>query len=64
MYMFLESGREELDGLRGFVEEKKLRAVVGSVVGLRDLEGVRGACGRVYEGRGGVGKCVLEVVKE
>ncbi|KAK4496313.1 hypothetical protein PRZ48_012293 [Zasmidium cellare] len=63
-YMFLESGREELDGLRGFVEGGKLRAVVGRVVGLGDLEGVRGASEGVWKGNGGVGKTVLRVVGE
>ncbi|KAF2166826.1 hypothetical protein M409DRAFT_66389 [Zasmidium cellare ATCC 36951] len=63
-YMFLESGRGELDALRGFVEEGRLRAVVGSRVALRDAGAVREACGRVYQGKGGVGKTVFEVVGE
>lgn len=60
-YMFLESGREALNGLKGFVEDGKLRAVVGRTVRLDDVDGVRDACGQVYEGRGGIGKTVIEV---
>lgn len=63
-YMFLTSGGEALDGLRGFVEEGKLRAVVGRTVRLSDVEGVRDACGQVFEGKGGIGKTVIEVVGE
>lgn len=61
-YMFLTSGREALDGLKGFVEEGKLRAVVGRTVRLGDVEEVRNACMQVYEGKGGIGKTVIEVV--
>lgn len=63
-YMFLESSHEDLDLLRGLVEEGKLRTVVGTTVSLRDVEAVRDACQVVYSGKGGLGKTVIKVVEK
>lgn len=63
-YMFLESSHEDLDLLRGLVEEGKLRTVVGTTASLRDVEAVRDACQVVYSGKGGLGKTVIKVVEE
>lgn len=62
-YMFLESDAKELDALREVVERGALRAVVGEAVSLREVERVREACQRVYDGKGGIGKVVFEVVE-
>jgi hypothetical protein len=62
--MFLESSHEDLDLLRGLVEEGKLRTVVGTTASLRDVEAVRDACQVVYSGKGGLGKTVIKVVEE
>ena len=61
MYWFLEPSGEDLDTLRGYVEEGKVVPVVGARVDMRDIEKVREACGVVYNGKGGLGKTVLEV---
>ncbi|KAG0154344.1 hypothetical protein PDIDSM_1724 [Penicillium digitatum] len=60
-YMFLESSGEDLDELRKYVEENKLRTVVGNSVELSDIEAVRSACQTVYSGKGGLGKLVVKV---
>jgi hypothetical protein len=59
--MFLEPSGEDLDSLRGFVEGSKLRTVVGDMVDMRDIEGVRKACQVVYGSPGGLGKVVIRV---
>ncbi|KAI9924847.1 hypothetical protein MW887_006704 [Aspergillus wentii] len=61
-YMFLESSGEDLDKLRGYVEEGKLRTVVGTVAKFGDVEAVKDACQVVYSGKGGLGKTVIQVV--
>ncbi|KAJ9302784.1 hypothetical protein DTO271G3_158 [Paecilomyces variotii] len=60
-YMFLKSSGKDLDELRRYVEEGRLRTVVGTTVDLRDIEAVRKACDVVYSGRGGLGKLVIRV---
>lgn len=60
-YMFLVSSGKNLDELRRYVEDGRLKTVVGSVVDLQDVEAVRKACGTVYSGRGGIGKLVIRV---
>lgn len=62
-YLFLDPNGKDLDELRGFVEEGKMRTVVGKTVLLKDVEAVRDACQVVYSGRGGVGKTVVKVVE-
>lgn len=63
-YMFLDPKGEDLMILGRAVEEGRLRPVVGAKVDMRDVEGVRKACGKVFDGKGGIGKTVFEVVKE
>ncbi|ODM19410.1 hypothetical protein SI65_04394 [Aspergillus cristatus] len=62
-YMFLASTGKDLDELRRYVEEGRLRTVVGTVVEFRDIESVRNACDVVYSGKGGLGKLVIRVDK-
>ncbi|KAJ5897835.1 hypothetical protein N7504_008123 [Penicillium tannophilum] len=61
-YMILESSGKDLDELRGYVEDGKLKTVVGTNVELRDLKAVQKACQVVYDGKGGLGKLVIRVV--
>lgn len=60
-YMFLDSTGKDLDELRNYVEEGKLRTVVGMVAEIQDIESVRNACNVVYSGKGGLGKSVIRV---
>lgn len=57
--IFLEPNGKDLELLRGWVEEGKVRTVVGRQVHYRDLEDVRSACQVVFDARGGVGKSVI-----
>lgn len=61
-YFFLESSSDDLDELRKYVEEGKLKTVVGTSVDLRDIQAVRDACQVVYSGKGGLGKLVIRVI--
>lgn len=63
MYWFLDPNGEDLDTLRGYVEEGKMVPVVGATVDLRDIEKVREACMIVYNGKGGLAKAVFEVIR-
>ena len=58
-YLFLGTNAEDLKALGEWVEEGKLRPVVGTRVQFRDLEKVKEAAGQVYEGKGGIGKAVI-----
>ncbi|KAL2813991.1 chaperonin 10-like protein [Aspergillus granulosus] len=60
-YMFLEPSGEDLDILRGYAEEGRLRTIVGTIVDMRDIEEVRKACQVVYSNQGGLGKTVIRV---
>lgn len=60
-YFFLGTNAEDLEALTRHVEDGKLRPVVGTRVPMRDLEKVKEAAGRVYEGKGGIGKAVIVV---
>merc|ERR1712000_331266 len=62
LYWFLQPNGGDLDKLRGYVEEGKLVPVVGLKVNLRDVEKVREACLQTYNGKGGLGKTILEVI--
>ncbi|UPK96288.1 hypothetical protein LCI18_007223 [Fusarium solani-melongenae] len=64
MYWFLDPNAEDLDTLTGYVEEGKLLPVVGARVDMRDIKKVREACQLTYDGTGGPGKTVFEVVRD
>ncbi|KAB8231569.1 NADP-dependent oxidoreductase [Aspergillus alliaceus] len=62
-YMFLEPSGNDLDTLREYIEERKLKTVIGTTVNLRDIQEVRKACQIVYGGQGGLGKVVIRVAE-
>lgn len=64
MYWFLKPNKEDLDLLAEYVDQGKLVPIVGARVNMRDLEEVRQACGLSYQGKGGLGKTVIEVIKD
>lgn len=61
-YLFLDSSGAELAELATYVEEGKVRPVVGSRVNLRDIDKVREACSVVFKGKGGIGKTVIDII--
>lgn len=60
-YMFIRSRTKDLDRLATWVDEGRITPVIGKQVRLSDLEGVRAGCQEVYDGKGGVGKLVIDV---
>ena len=54
----------DLDRISQLIEEGKIRAVVGCVVKLSELQEIRDACTAIKAGRGGVGKFVVDVQDE
>ncbi|KAJ5217605.1 Polyketide synthase enoylreductase [Penicillium citrinum] len=57
--IFLEPNAVDLDSIRGWVEDGKLKTVVGTKVEFRDIQAIRDACQVVFDGKGGVGKSVV-----
>lgn len=58
---FLTPSAEDLERLGGWIDEGRLRPVVGSVVSLDNLDAMRKGCETILAGKGGTGKCVIEV---
>jgi NADPH:quinone reductase-like Zn-dependent oxidoreductase len=54
------SGRD-LEDLSRWVQEGKFRPIVGRTAKLSDVKSVREACGQVFDGKGGIGKFVIEI---
>jgi NADPH:quinone reductase-like Zn-dependent oxidoreductase len=63
-YMSLKQDREGLDSLRDYIEDGKLRPVVGKIINLRDFEQLKQACQQALSGKGGVGKTVIEIISQ
>ncbi|KAF6530420.1 hypothetical protein HZS61_001732 [Fusarium oxysporum f. sp. conglutinans] len=64
MYHFLDPNLEDLDTLTGYVENGKVKPVVGARIDMRDIKAVREACDQTYKGKGGLGKTVFEVIQD
>jgi NADPH:quinone reductase-like Zn-dependent oxidoreductase len=60
-YLHLEGNTADLDKLAKWVDEGKVKPVVGIQVRLEDIEGVRKGCQQIYDGKGGVGKLVIDI---
>lgn len=57
-----DMNNQDLDRLTTWVDEGKVKPVIGTRVRLDDVEAVRKGCNDVYLGHGGVGKMVIEIV--
>ncbi|GAQ11813.1 2-methylene-furan-3-one reductase [Aspergillus lentulus] len=62
-YMFLHENGKDLDAMREYVEDGKLKTVVGTTVDMSDIQAVRAACEVVYSNQGGLGKAVIKVAQ-
>ncbi|RHZ70325.1 hypothetical protein CDV55_107699 [Aspergillus turcosus] len=62
-YMFLHENGKDLDALREYVEDGKLKTVVGTTVDMSDIQAVRDTCQVVYTNQGGLGKAVIKVAE-
>ncbi|PHH70358.1 hypothetical protein CDD82_7178 [Ophiocordyceps australis] len=61
LYWFLDPNGNDLDKLTEYIDQGKLKPVVGAQVHLKDIDKVREACALVYKGKGGLGKTVIQV---
>lgn len=59
LFWWLEPNGQDLDLIRGWVEEGKLKPVVGTKVNYKDMDAVREACSVVHRAKGGIGKTVI-----
>lgn len=57
--MFLEPNAKDLDSIRQWIEDGKLRTVVSTTAHFKDLNAVQNACQVVYSAKGGIGKLVI-----
>lgn len=60
-YVFMMPSRTDLEQLNVYLENGKLTPIVGRTAKLSDVQGVRDGCQQVYEGKGGIGKFVIEI---
>lgn len=64
-FLFLAETAADLEELRGYIEDGKLKPVIGSKIDLfTDFEKVKAACDQTNKGKGGMGKTVFVVVPE
>ena len=63
-FVLMKPKGSELERIKEWVEEGKIKPVVGKVLEFKDLEGIREECMRMSEGKGGVGKVVIEIVSK
>ncbi|KAH8815150.1 chaperonin 10-like protein [Xylogone sp. PMI_703] len=61
-YVFMDPSGKDLDRLTKAIEEGRLKPVIGMTAKLEDIEQVKKGCQQVFDGKGGVGKFVIEVV--
>lgn len=60
-YLVMEGRAGDLERMKKWVEEGRLKVIVGSTVKLEDIRGIREGCQKILDGKGGVGKFVVEV---
>lgn len=60
-YLSLTGNTRDLERLATWVDEGKIKPIVGTTVKLSDIEGVRKGCQQIYDGKGGIGKFVIEI---
>jgi NADPH:quinone reductase-like Zn-dependent oxidoreductase len=54
----------ELERIKEWVEEGKIKPVVGKVLKFANLEGIKEECTRISKGKGGVGKVVVDIISD
>jgi NADPH:quinone reductase-like Zn-dependent oxidoreductase len=60
-YLLLRGDPEDLDRLAGWLDEGIVKPVVGTQVKLSDIETVSKGCQQIFDGKGGVGKLVINI---
>jgi NADPH:quinone reductase-like Zn-dependent oxidoreductase len=59
--LYMSGNAKDLESFSRWVGEGKIKTVVGRTAKLSDIEGVRKGCQEVYDGKGTVGKFVIEI---
>jgi NADPH:quinone reductase-like Zn-dependent oxidoreductase len=59
--LLLHGNSADLEKLASWVDDGKVKPIIGMQVKLSDLEGVRKGCQQIYDGKGGVGKFVIDI---
>lgn len=54
--------KQDLQRIVTWVEEGKLKPVVGQILKLEDIEGLKAVYARLATGKGGIGKVVVQIV--
>jgi len=62
--VLMKSNGTDLERIKEWVEEGKVKAVVGKVLKFTNLEGMKDECTRIMNGKGGVGKVVIEIIAD
>jgi NADPH:quinone reductase-like Zn-dependent oxidoreductase len=58
---FMKESAEDLERLSGWIEQGKIKTLVGRLANFEDIDGVRVGCWEVYNGKGGMGKFVVDI---
>lgn len=62
--VLMKANGGDLERIKTWVEEGKLRPVVGKVLKFVDLEGIKEEGERIMKGKGGVGKVVIDIIAD
>ena len=62
--VLMKSNGSDLERIKVWVEEGKIKPVVGKVLKFANLEGIREECTRMMKGKGGVGKVVIDIIAD
>jgi NADPH:quinone reductase-like Zn-dependent oxidoreductase len=60
-YIFMSPDAKGLNDFATWVQEGKIKPVVGRTAKFSDIDAVRKGCQEVYDGKGGIGKFVIEM---
>lgn len=63
-HLMLMSSGERLRTLGEYIEQGKLKTVVGRTTSLKDVNGVKELCQMVYSWKAGTGRIVIQIVEE
>ena len=63
-HVLMKSNGGDLEKIKVWVEEGKIKPVVGKVLKFANLEGIREECIRMKNGKGGVGKVVIDIITD
>jgi len=60
----MKSNGSDLEKIKEWVEVGKMKPVVGKVLKFANLEGIKDECTRIMNGKGGVGKLVIDIITD